>query len=66
MLSGSPRRDELTVKRRLPRGNGNLHALKNEKLPTRISRDTVIPSKRNSQCKVPEAGMCQPCVVNLP
>ena len=34
--------------RRLPRGNGNLHALKNEKLPTRISRDTVIPSKRNT------------------
>lgn len=48
MLSGSPRRDELTVKRKLPRGNGNLHALKNEKLPTRISRDTVIPSKRNT------------------
>ena len=48
MLSGSPRRDELTVKS-LPRGNGNLHVLKNEKLTTRISRDTVIPSKRNNR-----------------
>ena len=35
MLSGSPRRDELTVKR-LSRGNGNLHVLKNEKLPQEL------------------------------
>lgn len=48
MLSGSPRRDELTVKRKLPEEMVIYMRWKNEKLPTRISRDTVIPSKRNT------------------